>query len=383
MSIFKLEDRILFEAGAAQEAVDAAQNVQDIQQQQAEIDAADNETSDLVNNAELAPSEQGSAESGSDAADVEAAQQALVEGRMARVMPGPAEDPADAANAGEAGGTEVSEDNADESGMDANEIGISASASANATDADASADSDLTVTDSVNGGETHSVSADYEQNVNEFAVVGEGQDGESLSFTDVFPVDQLDTTISTDGKRNELIVVSGSIYGADEAIAELAERADVLQLEAGQDPMTEILAWMEKQGDRKYDAIHIVSHGASGYLSLNGVVIDAEYLAENPDVFVELGSHLTDDGDIMLYGCNTAEGAAGEAFINQLAELTGADVAASTGTPSRITSANGSKSFPKSLTAFTAATGTWILPWVILMLCISRSMVTRNRWHQN
>ncbi len=333
MSIFKLEDRILFEAGAAQEAVDAAQNVQDIQQQQAEIDAADNETSDLVNNAELAPSEQGAAESGDDAADVDAAQQSLVEGRMARMMPGPAENPADSGESGEAGGTEVSGDNAEESGTDADENSISATASANAADVvDASADSDLTVSDSVNGDESHSVSADYEQNVNDFVVAGKDNGAEDLSFTDVFPVDQLDATISTDGKRNELIVISGSIYGADEAIAELAERADVLQLEVGQDPMEEILAWMEKQGDRKYDAIHIVSHGASGYLSLNGVVIDAEYLAANPDVFAELGNHITDDGDIMLYGCNTAEGAAGEAFISQLAELTGADVAASTGT---------------------------------------------------
>lgn len=333
MSIFKLEDRILFEAGAAQEAVDAAQNVQDIQQQQAEIDAADNETSDLVNNAELAPSEQGAAESGDDAADVDAAQQSLVEGRMARMMPEPAENPADSGESGEAGGTEVSGDNAEESGTDADENSISATASANAADVvDASADSDLTVSDSVNGDESHSVSADYEQNVNEFAVAGKDNGAEDLSFTDVFPVDQLDVTISTDGKRNELIVISGSIYGADEAIAELSERADVLQLEGGQDPMEEILAWMEKQGDRKYDAIHIVSHGASGYLSLNGVVIDAEYLAANPDVFAELGNHITDDGDIMLYGCNTAEGAAGEAFISQLAELTGADVAASTGT---------------------------------------------------
>ena len=333
MSIFKLEDRILFEAGAAQEAVDAAQNVQDIQQQQAEADAADNEASDLVSNAELAPSEQGAAESGDNAADVDAVQQSLVEGGMARMMPGPAENPAEAADSGESGESGAAGDLANETGTDGNEDSISVTASANAADVvDASADSDLTVSDSVNGEENHSVSADYEQNVNQFAVVGEGDDSESLSFTDVFPVDELDTTISTDGKRNELVVISGSIYGADDAIAELSERADVLQLEVGQDPMAEILAWMEKQGDRKYDAVHIVTHGASGYLSLNGVVIDAEYLAANPDVFVELGNHISADGDILLYGCNTAEGAAGEAFISQLAELTGADVAASTGT---------------------------------------------------
>jgi len=39
---------------------------------------------------------------------------------------------------------------------------------------------------------------------------------------------------------------------------------------------------------------------------------------------------LTDSGDILLYGCDVAQGEIGQAFIEQLAQLTGADVAAST-----------------------------------------------------
>ena len=37
---------------------------------------------------------------------------------------------------------------------------------------------------------------------------------------------------------------------------------------------------------------------------------------------------LTEDGDILLYGCDIAAGEEGEAFIEELAELTAADIAA-------------------------------------------------------
>ena len=41
------------------------------------------------------------------------------------------------------------------------------------------------------------------------------------------------------------------------------------------------------------------------------------------------GDALGDDADILFYGCNVAEGEIGEAFVAVLAELTGADIAAS------------------------------------------------------
>ena len=44
----------------------------------------------------------------------------------------------------------------------------------------------------------------------------------------------------------------------------------------------------------------------------------------------KIGSSLNSAGDILLYGCNVAQGDIGQSFINTLAQLTGADVAAST-----------------------------------------------------
>ena len=52
----------------------------------------------------------------------------------------------------------------------------------------------------------------------------------------------------------------------------------------------------------------------------------------DPAEWSELGEHLTEDGDILFYGCNTAANAEGQQLLEKIAEASGADVAASTDT---------------------------------------------------
>nr|VFJ50648.1 MAG: protein of unknown function (DUF4347) [Candidatus Kentron sp. DK] len=85
------------------------------------------------------------------------------------------------------------------------------------------------------------------------------------------------------------------------------------------------------------EAIHIVSHGQSGAFSLGDMQLSADNLLPDgtqydPQLATQLTSwseHLTDDADILIYGCDVAKGGAGRGFIDGIAELTGADVAAS------------------------------------------------------
>ncbi|WP_457767691.1 NPCBM/NEW2 domain-containing protein [Cyanobium sp. ULC084] len=76
--------------------------------------------------------------------------------------------------------------------------------------------------------------------------------------------------------------------------------------------------------------VDIITHGGMGELLLGGGSINAGNLAAHSPLFSEWKSHLADDADILIYGCNVASGDAGKAFINELSSLTGADVAAST-----------------------------------------------------
>lgn len=76
--------------------------------------------------------------------------------------------------------------------------------------------------------------------------------------------------------------------------------------------------------------MHLVSHGQPGAFFLNQTQIDADYLAHQSDRFRSLGRSLAPGADVLIYGCNVGAGPQGEAFVQQLAELTGAHVAAST-----------------------------------------------------
>ena len=63
---------------------------------------------------------------------------------------------------------------------------------------------------------------------------------------------------------------------------------------------------------------------------LGGNRINAGNLGEHAGLFERLGKSLSADGDLLLYGCKVGKDGAGQAFIDQVAALSGADVNAST-----------------------------------------------------
>jgi hypothetical protein len=90
------------------------------------------------------------------------------------------------------------------------------------------------------------------------------------------------------------------------------------------DQITEVLA--ERQG---IESIHIVSHGAIGSIAFSGEQLTLSNLESYANQLRSWSSALTDDADILLYGCNVAQGDLGQEFLHLLSQLTSADVAAS------------------------------------------------------
>ncbi|WP_028302679.1 DUF4347 domain-containing protein, partial [Oceanospirillum beijerinckii] len=83
------------------------------------------------------------------------------------------------------------------------------------------------------------------------------------------------------------------------------------------------------QGYNAVEKLHIISHGKAGSLLLAGDEITTDTVHENSELLSSIGSSLSDNGDILLYGCNIAKSQAGEELLSALAESTGADIAAS------------------------------------------------------
>ena len=76
-------------------------------------------------------------------------------------------------------------------------------------------------------------------------------------------------------------------------------------------------------------AVHLLSHGAAGARFLGNSKLNTQQLRQNQLQLKRWGEALNDDGDILLYGCDVAKGEVGLEFVQTMAEITGADVAAS------------------------------------------------------
>ncbi len=140
-------------------------------------------------------------------------------------------------------------------------------------------------------------------------------------------IDSPIAAVSGTGERI-LVVVNSSVADSAKIVNDLGDNYEILRLEAGTDALDTINAYLDSHADTEYSALHIISHGSDGYITLNGEKIDNSTL--NPADWKAIGEHLTDDADILIYGCDTAQSDEGKALVRTIADLTGADVAAST-----------------------------------------------------
>ncbi|KQQ32736.1 hypothetical protein ASF61_14455 [Duganella sp. Leaf126] len=129
---------------------------------------------------------------------------------------------------------------------------------------------------------------------------------------------------------HSVLFIDARVADAGVLLASAAEGVLVVELTADGDGVEQIATALE--GLEGLDSIQIVSHGASGQLQLGDTVLDAAGLADHAAALARWGGALRAGGDLLLYGCDVGQGDAGLAFIDALAGLTGADVAASTDT---------------------------------------------------
>lgn len=132
---------------------------------------------------------------------------------------------------------------------------------------------------------------------------------------------------ATAGGRVEIVFVDTRIDGYETIVAGVAPGAEVVLIGAGRDGLAQMAA--EVAGRADINAIHVVGHGAGGVVQLGSAVLSSDTLQAYAGDLGVIGRALASDGDIQLWGCEVGAGLEGQAFIQALAEATGADIAAS------------------------------------------------------
>jgi Domain of unknown function (DUF4347) len=129
-----------------------------------------------------------------------------------------------------------------------------------------------------------------------------------------------------------------SIVFIDSRVPDLQGLLDGLQpgeqafvIDSSSDGVQQIADILAANNITDLSSISIVGHGQSGELEIGSSLITDANLAAHSNALAEIGSALGPNGNIKLYGCDIALGAAGQQFINDFSTFAGgAPVEAST-----------------------------------------------------
>ncbi len=156
-----------------------------------------------------------------------------------------------------------------------------------------------------------------------------GQEGENSdidSSSDLFA----DVFISAESEQSgidSIVFVDPGVTNYGNLINNDTADTRIVVLNPETDGITQIRDVLSQYKD--IQTVHIISHGNSGQITLGQSVLCEDSIDDYTTVLQEWSTSLAKGADILLYGCNVAEGVEGKAFVAQLSDITGADVAAS------------------------------------------------------
>ena len=83
------------------------------------------------------------------------------------------------------------------------------------------------------------------------------------------------------------------------------------------------------QSQQDVDAVHIIGHASAGQVVLGNSILNADTINSFSSTLQSIGSALKQNGDLLFYGCNLAQGEQGKLLLQQIGNITQADIAAS------------------------------------------------------
>lgn len=127
--------------------------------------------------------------------------------------------------------------------------------------------------------------------------------------------------------RSSLLFIDSTVEDYQSLIAGVAPGTEVYLLHPVEDAISQITSTL--MGREGISSLHIVSHGEAAGIRLGSDWLNLNTLQNYANQLQSWGNALTEDADILFYGCNVAEGELGQAFVQIMSQLTGADIAAS------------------------------------------------------
>jgi VCBS repeat-containing protein len=123
---------------------------------------------------------------------------------------------------------------------------------------------------------------------------------------------------------HEILFVDSNVENYEALLVDLQRNVEIVIIDNDENGVQKITETLDGRAD--ISAIHILSHGSAGEVSLGNMNLTSKNLVTFQSQLQAWGESLTEDADILIYGCNVGQNSG---FVQDFAEYTGADVAAS------------------------------------------------------
>ena len=129
-------------------------------------------------------------------------------------------------------------------------------------------------------------------------------------------------------RTGEIVFIDAGVPDVASLISGIGAGVEIHVLDAESDGVAQMAVVLA--GRNGLDAVHVISHGSAGQLTLGDATLDrAGMEGAQREHLATIGAALAPDADLLVYGCNFGAGAEGRAAAVLLAQATGADVAVS------------------------------------------------------
>ncbi|CDF84448.1 hypothetical protein PKB_3101 [Pseudomonas knackmussii B13] len=129
------------------------------------------------------------------------------------------------------------------------------------------------------------------------------------------------------GSGRNVVFVDSRVEDAKQLLQGVASNTDVVFLDRNGNGVQQMAQYLAAHPGAA--SVQIIAHGNAGDLWLGNSYVSAENIADYGASLNQLGANMQAGGDILVYACSTAQGERGQTFVDELASLTGRDVAAS------------------------------------------------------
>ncbi|MBD3881200.1 DUF4347 domain-containing protein [Phormidium tenue FACHB-886] len=127
-------------------------------------------------------------------------------------------------------------------------------------------------------------------------------------------------------KVQNLVFVDAAVKNPEQLLSGI-KADEIVLLDSTRDGIDQITSVLAQH--HNLASVHIFSHGETGIVQLGNTFISATNLDHYASQLKQWGDSLDQQGDLLFYGCNVATGLDGQSFVEQISQITGADVAAS------------------------------------------------------